>query len=213
MKYKAGWAFPDADTFMLDEMHADGTYQASHLRIALAYVTDWSCAIDGGAHVGTWTKPMAAKFGRVIACEPSPDTFDALQANLVAFDCQNVEARNVALGAKAGWVSMENDAKNIARGNTGGRFVRPDGAIPMITIDSMALTSLGFLKLDVEGSEYAALLGARDTLDLCRPIVLFENKSGRNAMWGDPEGPQKLLTSLGYRQLEKASCDLIWGPQ
>jgi FkbM family methyltransferase len=211
VKYERGWAYPDADTFMIHEMKDDGSYQGGHLQLALRYVTDWSCAIDGGAHVGTWSKPLGEKFSRVIAIEPSPDTFEALQANLQAFDCRTVDAHQVALGATVGWVQMTNDQKNIKRGNTGGRFVQRDGPIAMTTIDTFAVPTLGFLKLDVEGSEYAALLGAEETLRRCHPIVLFENKKGRNAMWGDPEGPQKFLTSLGYRQLERASCDLIWG--
>lgn len=206
-----GWAFPDADQFMVDELAADGTYQGSHFDAAMQYVTDLSLALDGGAHVGTWARLMSPRFARVVAVEPSPDTFEALQANLATFGCVNVEPRNIALGAAAGWVSMVLDDKQAARKNTGGRFVQPDGAIPMLTIDALELPSLGFLKLDVEGSEFVALMGARQTIARCRPIILFEDKGLWVKFGVERFGPHKLLSSLGYRQFQKTGCDLIWG--
>lgn len=212
MKYDRGWAYPDVDDFMHHEMKDDGTYQASHLAIALKYVTDWSCALDGGGHVGTWARPMAAKFARVIAAEPSPDTFEALEVNMIAFGCANVELMNVALGAVPGSVTMQLDGRAAELKNTGGRYVaEAEKGIPRITIDSLNLSSLGFLKLDVEGSEPLALLGARATLKRCRPIVLFENKGLWRRFGLAPDAPQQILTKAGYQQLEKAGCDLIWG--
>ncbi len=111
MKHVHGWAFPDADEFMAKELHEDGGYQSSHLRMALAHVTEWSLAIDGGAHAGTWTKPMAELFATVIAVEPSPDTYEALSENMRRFGVTNVDLRNVALGATAGSVSMVLDGR------------------------------------------------------------------------------------------------------
>lgn len=216
MKTRYGWAFPDADEFMANEIHEDGTYQFGHLRVALQYVTDWSVACDVGAHVGTWSKPLAAKFARVVAFEPSQDTFESLAENMRVFGCSNVELHNVALGAEPGAVTMVLDARAATLQNTGGRHVQEavngSVSIPRITLDSLNLESCGFLKLDIEGSEPLALMGARKTLKRCRPIVLFENKK----LWlrhGLSEvDPQAILTRSGYRQLERASCDLIWGP-
>lgn len=212
MKYAKGWAWPDADEFMVGQLQPDGRYQGAHLDQALAYVTDWTCALDGGAHVGTWARVLSGRFDRVVAVEPSPDTFEALTANMQTFGCLNVECRQAALGAAAGTVSMTLDAANTARANTGGRFVQPKGPIPLQTIDSFALPTLGFIKLDVEGSEVAALLGATQTLQRCRPIVLFENKKLWTRYGQLPDAPQRLLTRFGYRERERAGCDAIWGP-
>src|SRR5690606_13884953 len=163
MKQVHGWAFPDADEFMVREMHPDGSYQAGHLLAALAHVTDWSCAIDGGAHVGTWSRLMSEKFARVIAVEPSPDTYEALLVNLSSFGCANVEAKPVAVGARAGLVRMGIEDRAAALANTGARYVVPGGSIPVETIDSWALPSLGLLKMDIEGSEAQAVRGATET--------------------------------------------------
>lgn len=214
MKTVHGWAFPDADEFMATEMKPDGSYQAGHLRIALSYVTEWSVAIDGGAHVGTWSRLLSQRFARVIAVEPSADTREALLVNLAAFGCRNVEVRGVALGDTAGRVHMTLDAGSRAERmkNTGARHVVDGGDVPMERIDDWHLESLGLLKLDVEGSEPRAIRGALNTLQRCRPIVIYEEK-GFGRRYGDtPGAAARALESIGYRLLTTVKMDHVWGP-
>lgn len=215
MKRVNGWAYPDADDFMSHEMKADGTYQIGHLKIALGFVTDRRCAVDGGAHVGTWSKVMAGLFDRVLAFEPSPDTAEALRANMDAFGCRNVQVIEAAVGDLVSQVSMAPlDPRAADMKNTGARYIDTSGGrIPMMTIDALELDALGFLKLDIEGAEPLALQGASDTLRRCRPIVLFENKGFCRRFGFKKTGPADVLTLLGYRQLATAGCDLIWGPR
>lgn len=213
MKYAHGFAWPDADEFMVRELAADGTYQADHLAAAFAYVTDRRTAIDGGAHIGTWSRLLAGSFDEVIAVEPAADTYAALCENLRTFRCLNVEPRRCALGAEAGMVSLANDAANLARANTGARHVAPGDEVPLVTIDSWNLSDLGFLKLDIEGSEPMALAGATETIRRCRPIILFEDKRLWQKHYGLPvDAPQAILRRLGYRELQRVGCDVIWGP-
>ncbi len=215
MKHQHGWAFPDADDFMCHQMKPNGDYQAGHLVAALTHVTNFELAIDCGGHVGTWARPMSVKFVRVIAVEPSADTFEALSENMRAFGCQNVELKNCAVGQVAGFVKMAPlEARAEALKNTGARFVRPGGTIPCERIDDWHLPSVGFIKMDIEGSEPLALEGAFDTLTRCRPIVLFENKGFWRHRYQLPiDAPQQVLTRAGYVQLEVAGKDLIWGPR
>lgn len=212
MKMHAGFAFPDADQFMVDELKTDGTYQASHLREALRFVTEFGCAVDGGAHVGTWSKLMAEAFTKVVAFEPSPDTFECLLFNMRALE--QVQCEPFALGSGPGAVSMTIDAANAARANTGARRVQAGGDIAVRTIDSYQLDRVGFIKLDIEGSEPMALQGAAATIARCKPIVLFENKRLWHRYFGLPkEAVSGLLQRAGYRQLAQVACDQIWGPR
>jgi FkbM family methyltransferase len=149
----------------------------------------------------------------VIAIEPSPDTFEALRANMRAFRCGNVELHQVAVGETSGFVTMALSAQAAALKNTGARYVQEGGEIPRITIDSLALPTLGFLKLDIEGSEGLALQGAAETLKRCRPIVLFENKWLWSKNLGQPKNiVRDFLIRKRYRLLEQVSHDQIWGP-
>lgn len=210
MKERFGWKFPDADQFMVSQITPAGDYQRANLDAALAYVTDWSIAVDGGAHAGTWTRLMAQRFTHVLAFEPSPDTREALTANMQAFECANVEIQAVALGSSPGSVTMCLDHRGESMQNTGARFARDGGSIPRITLDSLNLPTLGFLKLDIEGAEVDALLGARQTLARCRPVVLFEDKGLWSRFGHRRDAPQALLTSSGYRLRQRVSCDEIW---
>lgn len=215
MKYHAnGWAFPDADEQMMREIGPAGEYQRGQLEAAMTFVTDRSLAIDGGAHVGTWTCVLSQLFEQVIAIEPSPDTFEALAANVERLNCDNVMLRQVALGAEPGTVSIAPlDAKAVALKNTGARFTRVGGPIPCITIDSLDVKTCGFIKLDLEGSEPMAIQGARETLQRCRPILCFENKWLWSRHFGLPKDiVVRELASLRYRLLGQVSHDQFWGP-
>lgn len=211
VKMKAGWAFPEADEFMRAQLKDDGTYQDRQLTTAMRYVKDFSVAIDGGAHVGTWSQRLSPRFQRVIAVEPCADTFDALLMNMAHFHCENVDCRPVALGAKKGYVSIAPlEPRAEALHNTGARFVQAGGTIPCEAIDEWALPSLGFLKLDVEGSEALAMEGARQTLKRCRPVVLFEDKGFCRRFGQKADAPHRFLESINYHCVEVVSKDQIW---
>jgi len=211
MKMVKGWAWPDADEFMVKEMQDDGSYQREQLNAALRWCKGDRLAIDGGAHVGTWTMPMSFQFARVLAFEPSPDTYEALCHNVST--ARNVETRNQALGKEPGFVTMCLDGfeKAIEIKNTGARFVKEGGTVERITIDSLGLEDLDFLKLDIEGAEVDALEGARKTLIRFKPTVLFEDKWHWKRYGYERKAPHLLLASLGAKPIQRVSMDEIWG--
>lgn len=211
MKMVNGWAFPDEDEFMAQQMQADGKYQREHLDAALRYVRGDRLAIDGGAHVGTWTVPMALQFATVHSFEPSPDTYQALAHN--ASHLTNVVLHHQALGKEPGKITMclDNFEEAIRIKNTGARFVKEGGEVERITIDSLDLPALDFLKLDVEGGEVDALAGALQTLKRFKPVVLFEDKWHWKRYGYERKAPHALLTALGAKHLERVSMDEIWG--
>jgi FkbM family methyltransferase len=50
------------------------------------YIDNWKLAIDGGAHVGNWSRMMAEQFDRVLAFEPAPDNAEEFRAALIDFE-------------------------------------------------------------------------------------------------------------------------------
>ncbi len=209
MKMHGGWQFPDADDFMWREMRGD-TYQRLHFDAAMTFVTDTRCACDVGAHVGTWTKLMADRFDSVVAVEPASDSFECLRTNMRAFCVTNVVPRGVSLGAEQCYVSLTLNAKETARGNTGGRYVQRGGVILCETLDSWNLPSLGFLKIDAEGSEPDVIKGACFTIDRCKPVVLFEDKGFCTRYGYAKDAPARILTGIGYEHKARVGHDEIW---
>jgi FkbM family methyltransferase len=199
------WALPTADRYFADKM-TDRGFEIDHLDRALEHVTSFRTAIDGGAHVGSWACTMAERFQRVIAFEPAPDTWQCLVTNTAALP--NVIVRNAALGNESRRVIVDDDPTRP--GNTGARFVRDGDGVAMVRIDELELTDLDFLKLDVEGFEYFALLGATATIARCKPVIVIEDKDFRGRFALARGAANDLLRSLGMREIERVRNDCVF---
>jgi len=178
--YRVGdtW-LPDEDTYFKPFFEKDG-FDLDRLREALTFVTDYSVAIDGGAHVGSWSRVMSKYFSMVYSFEPATDTFDCLKRNV--FTNMNVVPIHKALGNRQSAVSIKDDKTRA--GNTGARYVKEGGHIEMTTIDNLELEDLGFLKLDVEGAEILALEGGKNTILKHNPVIYIESKKGMAERFG-----------------------------
>ena len=136
---------------------------------ALKYVKDHSIAIDGGAHLGEFTLELARYFREVIAFEPATD----LSGKLKAMTRRNT---NVRVLGYALWDKV--DIVALVGNKPRGRYCIKDnkGTNISMPVDKFNLPSLGLIKLDLEGAELKALMGARATLDRYKPVVIVETK-------------------------------------
>jgi FkbM family methyltransferase len=164
----------------------------------LAIIGGGRVAVDGGAHIGAYTRLMLRHFEFVHAFEPTPDTFEALQRNIEDWGLANrVRLYPIALSDRKHKVQMRG---RLGRRSTTTRVVG-DGDILACPIDSLDLGPVDFIKLDLEGYEVRALTGARRTLEKYRPYVLFEDKPERSAAYGQPRAAHEFLESLGARMV------------
>ncbi len=162
---------------------------------------DWNC-LDVGGHLGSvsYTLSKLAPRGRLHIVEASPAKAAALTASFaratvhaVAVSDHTGEAVFYENVAQPGFSSLTN---RTSRGETRERRV------PLARIDDLWPHDLrlDFIKIDVEGHEYAALKGAEATLHRHRPAILFEagavQDSDINASSYDDL--HTFLTSLGY---------------
>jgi FkbM family methyltransferase len=133
-----------------------------------------------GANIGAHTVYLAKRVGpsgTVLAFEPQRAMFYLLCANLALNEQFQVHAYRTALGAAPGSIKVP-AVDHRAAGNFGGVSLHHGETgedVPLVTLDGFALPSLRLLKVDVEGMETEVLLGARQTIARCRPILYVEN--------------------------------------
>jgi FkbM family methyltransferase len=141
--------------------------------------------LDGGANVGLFTLVAASAVGergKVVACEPAPETMKLLRRNLALNNFDWVDLHQVALAERSGEMSF----LSFEAGSAFSSFAPADEAnatkhhVRAMTLDELThdLRELKLVKLDIEGAEVRALRGARDLLKAHRPVFIIEVEPG-----------------------------------
>jgi FkbM family methyltransferase len=162
-----------------------GEFAESENRVMTTLLNPGDVALDVGANLGTVTLALARRVGpqgRIYAFEPQRVIFQHLCTNIVLNGLLNVDARCAAVGDKAGTAYIP-ALDPLTEGRFGSSQVSLSGegeAVPMMTIDDLALPRCHLIKIDVEGMEWQVLSGAAHTITRHRPALYFEAKSGGN---------------------------------
>ncbi len=143
---------------------------------------DNSVVIDAGANVGLVAVPIAQmiapKKGIVYAFEAQRMMAYALCGAVALNDLENVFVHNKALGSSNETLKM--DMPNYSKPQDFGMFTllnQPEQSIENIesvSIDSLNLSRLDFLKIDVEGMEIDVLKGCHNSLQKYEPWCWIE---------------------------------------
>ena len=164
--------------------------------------------IDVGANIGSFTiegSLVVGPTGQVISIEPAPSHFRTLRANVLLNGFTNVSLFETALGDSVGQATL----KLPKRGNLGS-FTLGDiqatetHTVALGTLDDLMrskdIKSIDLIKMDIEGAEYRALLGASSTLERYRPVLIIELNEYALSLNGASTGDVKrLLHEAGYR--------------
>ncbi|MGD9968706.1 MAG: FkbM family methyltransferase [Hyphomonadaceae bacterium] len=131
---------------------------------------DW-VVFDVGANVGIYTVLFSklAPYGQVHAFEPT-STIEMLQTNLEHNGCANVTVHAAALGQEAG--ALEDNIYRIW-GADPERLPYRFETVDTLT-ESLALSRLDLLKIDVDSFDFEVLQGAVKTLDKFDPVLVVE---------------------------------------
>jgi FkbM family methyltransferase len=134
-------------------------------------------AVDVGANVGSYTVILAKLALRVYAFEPDVELASLLRRAAP----KNVHVSEDALSERKGTgefhVPLLNGHRAVALGSlvmTSG----PDYEVRTVRTTTLAAVladeDVGFIKIDVEGHELQVLLGGRELIVRCRPVILVE---------------------------------------
>jgi FkbM family methyltransferase len=172
-------------------------------KLVKATVPQGSQVIDVGANFGLNTIVLAHAVGPsgvVVAIEPLRVIFQQLCGNCFLNGLPNILTLNAAVGATPGIAEM-NPVNYFARGwNFGDNSVGKGGErVQMITLDSLGLSQVSFIKIDAQGSEFEIIQGARQTIFTARPVMFIEIEEAQLINRGS-SGQQVIdcLKSLGY---------------
>jgi FkbM family methyltransferase len=148
-------------------------------------------------HTTAWAHPIEAQ----------ERIYYALAGNIAINNCFNARAIHGAVGATVGSLDIpvpdyslpasfgSLELRQTKNSEFIGQTINPDRnqKVSMLTIDSLALTRLDFIKIDIEGMEMEALEGGRATIEQHKPVMLIESiKTDKAALL-------KFLSEHGYK--------------
>ena len=152
---------------------------------------------------------------RILSFEPHPVTYKKALANLKLNHFENIELHNLGLGDKKEVVKLF----EVNQHNPGmNRILNHDTEFPYIEIEvdlletvmlQNAVDKIDFVKIDVEGYEYAVLKGGEEIIKLSKPIIFLE-LDDKNLKENSQSASQliELLESFGYNKFIRADQNL-----
>jgi len=236
--------FPDISYYKLDDYHNNQPYffyilpncmisnliqnnmvWEKHLHNYFdKYINKNSIVLECGCHIGTHTIKLAKLCDKLYAFEPLPSTNMVLRKNLELNSIDNVIVSENGVSDQIGKTKYN----WIENGNPGcsGLDDNPMGIPPwippltqiievdLITIDSLNLNRLDFMKIDVEGYETKVIRGAMNTIRRCKPTIIME-------VWKNHFGEVDLdytkelfadLLDMGYDVINIEGPDFLFTP-
>ena len=201
------WSIPKWDNHFNSRIKK-GEYQKNQRDFALGFVEDWDIAIDIGANIGLWTKPLCEKFKFVWAFEPSRENWEHCHKNLEGIE--NYQLEQVALGDKQAEdvrLYSTSDSCGDLRISPIGENAKVVDIVDMMKLDNYyhELTrkyagKVGFIKIDVQQHEKEVLLGATKILEEHSPVICIELPIRDEEEQTYKVICKNILGGLGYRE-------------
>lgn len=151
--------------------------------------------VDCGSYTGDtlqqFVQRTASQFAGIVAVEPDPKNFSALQNWIEGLDRETgnrIQRKRVALGSTSGQVRFAADGSE-------GSSIRKDGDILVDCVrldDLLAGASPTYIKMDIEGAEPDALIGAQNIIQQHRPILSICVYHAQDHLWCIPALIHKL---------------------
>lgn len=181
-----------------------GTFEPRSLSVMCEHVKSGDTILDVGANIGLFTIEGAkavGQSGQVISIEAAPQHAKSVKESVSLNGMTNVDVVSVAVGDADGTATL-----TLPRNTNFGMFTlgKIDGDesfdVPVRRIDDiLAGRKVDFIKMDIEGSEYRALVGAEKTLKSRPPILIELNEAALNACGSSARQVKEFLFDRGYK--------------
>jgi FkbM family methyltransferase len=148
-------------------------YEKEEIEAFCSFIKPGTVVLDVGANFGLYTVLAAKRGARVFAIEPDPRNAAMLRRNISLNRLENkVTIFEIAATDAEKTVPLYCSDRNSGESNI---VAKGDlaGSVPGRTIDSLNLPEVEVCKMDIEGSEFMALVGMQRTLERSPRIKLF----------------------------------------
>lgn len=175
-------ALLDGDYFTI-VLEKEKSYEKHFTSFANLVINEGNTVIDFGANLGFHTITLSSfvgNRGKVHSFEPQRIIFQQLNCNVFLNGLDNVYTYNLAVGESESEVFIDSpDFHNIHPmytniGNTSINTNKVGSLVRQISLDSLNLSQLDFIKMDVQGCELNILKGGKNTIMKYRPYMFME---------------------------------------
>ena len=151
------------------------------IKTLMALNLEGATVLDIGANKGIysfWMARAVGASGHVLAFEPQPEMRGYIERLKADFGWQNVTVLEIALSNVTGVAPLARQrvgdgsaSLQLSRRRDNSETIR----VPLAKLDDMeSLSSVKFIKCDVEGHEQQVFIGAEQTIRRHRPVIQFE---------------------------------------
>ncbi|MDV3349876.1 FkbM family methyltransferase [Leptothoe sp. LEGE 181152] len=183
------------------QIYFHGVYEPIESYLFTRLLEPGMTVIDAGANIGQYSllaSGIVGKMGKVHSFEPIDQTFSILENNILKNNISNVILHQCGLWDSDSSVSLglsPEMSDNIGSYSIGVYDGCLKSDVRVVALDEYrqeaSISSVDFIKMDIEGAEYNALLGMQKTVEENQPIFLIEiNLKALNRL---KTSPRKIL--------------------
>jgi FkbM family methyltransferase len=187
---------PSDDLSIMPDLVIDGAFDIALTNFMLSHIREGSTVIDVGTHIGYTTILLGrrvGKDGKVLAYEASPKNYEFTLANVKMNYLAHVDLFQLAVYKKEAVLPFLEPSRfrgggslKIEEAQRSLSINAPFDAFEIIEVKAVSLDDhlqnvgkINFIKLDIEGGEYNALLGMESLIKRRQvDVISFELNAG-----------------------------------
>lgn len=199
------YVFRDDEAVGSHALH--GAYEPHVAAIFREYLKPGMSVVDIGANIGYFSilgASLVGAQGKVYAFEPNPENAKLLEASRRANGFEHLVIYQVAAGRRPGLLVLNTSYSNGTTATPSQELSSLLGSrtVPCLDLDTLLHRAerIDLMKIDIEGAEYNAVVGAARLIETFKPLIVSEFSppqiSGICGVSG--EDYLRFLLDLGY---------------
>jgi FkbM family methyltransferase len=173
----------DIEDWIPQQLYLLGKYEEKELKFLERSLQPGDCFIDVGANIGLFSLTASRQVtdkGKVFAFEPYSATHKKLLRHISRNGISNIVVEKLGISSGESTISLVGNRDGLNTGmmsefGTGGEISETVSSISLDQYKAIHINQpIRFIKLDIEGGEYNALLGMRNILLNDKPVLLIE---------------------------------------